>query len=86
MSAIKAYLRKELKMNQKNSRHTILRRQQVVDRTGLCLSSIYNFIAVGTFPKPISLGSRSVGWLESEVDEWILSRIEKRDQDLEVCK
>jgi prophage regulatory protein len=71
-------------MKQASSKHTILRRKQVVDRTGICLSSIYNFIAAGTFPKPISLGSRSVGWLENEIDEWILSRIEKRNQGQEV--
>ena len=67
-------------MNQTSSKHKILRRKQVVDRTGICLSSIYNFIAAGTFPKPINLGSRSVGWLEFEIDEWLSERIEKRDQ------
>ncbi len=67
-------------MNQTSSKHKILRRQQVVDRTGICLSSIYNFIAAGTFPKPIQLGARSVGWLEQEIEKWVLERIEKRDQ------
>ena len=67
-------------MNQTNCKHTILRRKQVVDRRGMCLSSIYNFIADGTFPKPIPLGERSVGWLEHEIDEWLQSRIDKRDQ------
>ena len=67
-------------MNQENSKQTILRRKQVVDRTGICLSSIYNFISDGTFPKPVSLGSRSVGWLEHEIDEWISERIDKRNQ------
>lgn len=72
-------------MNQASSKNKILRRKQVVEQTGICLSSIYNFIADGTFPKPINLGSRSVGWLEHEIDEWILSRIEKRDQGHEVA-
>ena len=67
-------------MNQSSCKHTILRRKQVVARTGICLSSIYNFIASGTFPKPISLGARSVGWLENEIDEWISARIRERDQ------
>ena len=71
-------------MKETSSKHSILRRKQVVDRTGICLSSIYNFIADGTFPKPINLGSRSVGWLENEINEWILARIEKRDQNQEV--
>ena len=29
----------------------------------------------GRFPRPVSLGSRAVSWLESEVDEWIRERI-----------
>jgi prophage regulatory protein len=29
----------------------------------------------GTFPKPISLGSRAVGWLEHEIDDWLDRRI-----------
>jgi len=33
----------------------------------------------GTFPKPIKLGARAVGWLESEIEEWLQARIEKRD-------
>lgn len=28
----------------------------------------------GTFPPPIQLGPRAVGWLEHEIDEWIASR------------
>ncbi len=30
----------------------------------------------GSFPKPISLGARAVGWLESDIDGWIAARIE----------
>ena len=29
----------------------------------------------GTFPKPIRLGAKAVGWLESEVLDWIESAI-----------
>ena len=60
--------------------NVILRRKQVEHRTGLSRSTIYLFIDEGTFPRPVQLGERSVGWLEHEIDEWILSRIEKRDQ------
>jgi prophage regulatory protein len=48
----------------------------VKDRTGLSRSTIYLRIAEGTFPKQISLGSRAVGWIESEIDEWLEQRIE----------
>jgi prophage regulatory protein len=29
----------------------------------------------GTFPEKISLGSRAVGWLETEVQDWLDERI-----------
>jgi prophage regulatory protein len=31
------------------------------------------------FPQVDLLGERSVGWLESEVQDWILAKIEERD-------
>jgi hypothetical protein len=33
-------------------------------------------MAQGTFPKPVSLGGRAVGWLEAEVQQWLQRRIE----------
>lgn len=56
----------------------IIRLKDVIDSTGLGRSTIYKYIAEGAFPKPVSLGERSVGWVE-EVHEWILARIEERD-------
>jgi prophage regulatory protein len=47
----------------------------VKDRTGLSRSSVYEKIAAGDFPKPISLGARAVGWLESDIDAWIDNRV-----------
>ena len=67
-------------MERKLPQHVILRLIRVTNRTGLSRSSIYNFISEGKFPRPIPLGERSVGWLEHEVDEWLQSRIDKRDQ------
>jgi prophage regulatory protein len=56
---------------------TILRLPDVKARTGLSRSTIYLKIAEGTFPEPISLGARSVGWVASEIDAWIARRIEQ---------
>ncbi|OGT41399.1 MAG: AlpA family transcriptional regulator [Gammaproteobacteria bacterium RIFCSPHIGHO2_12_FULL_40_19] len=54
----------------------VLRRKQVEARTGLSRSTIYTRIAEGTFPRPINLvGGRAVGWIESEINEWLESRI-----------
>lgn len=58
---------------------SILRRKQVERRTGLSRSTIYLRIQDGTFPKPVNLGSRAVGWLENEIEKWLIDRIEIRD-------
>lgn len=54
----------------------ILRRKQVEARVGLSRSTIYAQIQGGVFPKPIQLGPKSVGWIESEVDAWLNSRLQ----------
>jgi prophage regulatory protein len=56
--------------------HTILRLPDVKRSTGLSRSTIYLRIGQGTFPKPVSLGGRAVGWLEAEVQQWLQRRIE----------
>ena len=55
---------------------TILRLPQVKARTGLSRSTIYLRISEGTFPKPVSLGARAVGWIDLEIQEWLNQRIE----------
>lgn len=55
--------------------NTILRLPDVKARTGLSRSTIYLRISEGKFPKPISLGSRAVGWLSDEVTAWIDQQI-----------
>ena len=57
---------------------TILRLTAVKNRTGLARSTIYFKVSQGTFPKPISLGARAVGWLDSEIDGWLQLQIAKR--------
>ena len=65
---------------------TILRRKQVEARTGLSRSTIYAKLHHNpkrpsdydpTFPAPISLGAKAVGWIESEIDAWLAAQIEK---------
>lgn len=58
----------------------ILRIREVVNKLGIARSTIYDWINPksprydATFPKQRRLGLQSVGWLESEVDEWLLGR------------
>jgi prophage regulatory protein len=56
---------------------TILRRRQVEQRTGLPRSTLYQYIKDGDFPLPVRLGLRAVGWLESDISEWIAARVKQ---------
>ncbi|SDQ47171.1 transcriptional regulator, AlpA family [Pseudomonas lundensis] len=56
----------------------ILRRAQVEKRTGLTKSGIYFLINNGSFPRPVPLGIRAVGWVEAEVSAWLSHKCEKR--------
>jgi prophage regulatory protein len=57
----------------------VLRRKDVEAMTGLSRSSIYQGIQDGAFPRPIKLGPKAVGWVESEVTSWIEERILNRE-------
>lgn len=58
--------------------HTILRLPAVKARTGLSRSTIYLRIAEGNFPTPVQLGGRAVGWVEAEIDQWLVYQIDNR--------
>ena len=47
--------------------------------TGLARSTIYKWMSEGPFPKVIKLNSRSVRRIESEVQEWIARKFQRRD-------
>jgi prophage regulatory protein len=55
--------------------HKILRLPTVKDLTGLSRSTIYLRISKKEFPAPISLGGRAVGWVEADVNAWLMDKI-----------
>ena len=61
-----------------NPQIRFVRLPEVMARTGLSRNTIYVRVAEGRFPKPLPLGARSVGWIESELDEWFSDRIAER--------
>ena len=63
-----------------SSGERILRMRQLSQRLQLSPSRLYALIADGKFLKPFQLvpGGRAVGWLEREVDAWLINR---RDTD-----
>lgn len=65
-----------------NSATSILRLPKVIARTGLSRSAIYQRIAEGRFPKPISLGGRAVGWVEAEINAWLNQQVKASRETL----
>jgi prophage regulatory protein len=51
----------------------ILRTREVVEEYGVSRSFIWRGEKAGTFPKRVKLGPRAVGWLKSDLDEWLQS-------------
>ncbi len=60
----------------------ILRREEVMTFSGLKRTQLKEHIARGEFPAPIKLteSGRAVGWLESELHEWLVRRVAQRDK------
>ena len=58
-------------------RHAILRTQEVCRRCGLSRATIWRLERAGKFPTRRCLTDSLVGWLESEIDEWISSRAKR---------
>lgn len=59
------------------SASSFLRLTKLMERTGWSRASIYRLVAKGEMPAPYLLSptGRAVGWLESDVDAYIESRV-----------
>ncbi len=57
----------------------LIKLAEVMKQTALGRSSVYKYMKEGLFPKPVTQIGKSVAWVESEVQEWILDKIGKRD-------
>ena len=56
----------------------ILTIKEVISMTSLSRSTLYVMINEGSFPKPLKLHERKIGWLPADIEEWIskLQRVE----------
>jgi prophage regulatory protein len=59
--------------------NVLLRLREVVHRTGWNATEIYHAMKLGSFPQSVPIGKRTVGWVESEIDDWVAARIARRD-------
>ena len=61
---------------------SILRRSEVLHKIGISKTTLQTLMDAGQFPKPVKLGgpdARAVGWVDSEVQDWIDQKIAERD-------
>ena len=56
----------------------ILRLPQVLNVTGLGKTKIYELQSQGRFPMRVQITSHSVGWIEQEVQAWLVNRVATR--------
>lgn len=56
----------------------LIKIKEVIKITSLSRATIYKYMAEDSFPKPVSLGAKAVAWVEDEVENWIMDKIERR--------
>ena len=54
---------------------SLIRFAEVQKRTGYSKAWLYRLMSEQRFPDAIKIGSRSIAFIESEIDEWINQRI-----------
>ncbi len=59
----------------------ILRIRNVTEATGLSRTTLWRLERRGDFPHRIRLSPNSIGWIETEVEEWIESRPRKSSSE-----
>lgn len=55
--------------------NTFIRLPEVQRRTGYSKAWLYRLISQGKFPASVKIGTRSIAFVESEIDEWVNQRI-----------
>lgn len=64
------------------TRERFIRMPEVLDISGLSKTTIYEYVSRGEFPAPVSLGAKSVAWVESEVMAWMDAKISAREMQV----
>lgn len=50
----------------------------VMEQLSVSRATVYRMMDSGRLPKPIKLGLRSVGWLESDISQFIENQVNAR--------
>lgn len=60
----------------------LMKLEEVINTVGLSRASIYNFMQEGEFPQSVSLGPKTARWKYQDIQNWIIEKIQERDQQL----
>ena len=64
------------------SNSKVLKVKEVASEINVSVPQVYKLVSLGRFPKPIKLGERGSGWLRIEIDAWLQSRVDVRDEEI----
>ena len=64
------------------SNSKVLKVKEVASEISVSVPQVYKLVSIGRFPKPIKLGERGSGWLITEIDAWLQSRVDLRDEEV----
>ena len=60
----------------------VLKVKEVAIEISISVPQVYRLVKLGKFPGPIKLSERGSGWLTTEIDEWLQSRVDARDEEV----
>jgi prophage regulatory protein len=65
--------------NSTSEKPKIISLKELLKRVPYSAVQIWRIEKIGLFPKRVKLGPRRIGWVESEIDEWIKMKMLRRD-------
>ena len=60
----------------------VLKLWEVAELLNVSKAQVYNLVKQGSLPKQIKIGKRGSAWLVSEIDAWLQSRVDLRDEEV----
>ena len=67
---------KSIQTNTSTSQREIIRPKELAEMLTLSLPTIYRMYNNGQLPPKVKISSHAVGWLRSDIEEWLLQRKE----------
>lgn len=61
------------------SKDRIIRKPELLEMVGVSHPTVWRWEKAGKFPKRVSLGPNSSGWLESEINQWFENLVQNRE-------